>query len=32
MPVPEVETAAAELAGLLEKFSPGARVTVHPAA
>ncbi|MFF1273518.1 B3/4 domain-containing protein [Streptomyces marokkonensis] len=32
MPVPEVEAAAAELAGLLEKFSPGARVTVHPAA
>lgn len=30
LPVPELETAAAELAGLLEKFSPGARVTVHP--
>ncbi|MGX4693900.1 B3/B4 domain-containing protein [Streptomyces sp. JNUCC 63] len=29
MPVPEAETAAAELAGLLEKFSPGARVTVR---
>ncbi len=32
LPVPELETAAAELAGLLEKFSPGARVTVHPTA
>ncbi|MFE6174920.1 B3/4 domain-containing protein [Streptomyces sp. NPDC056464] len=30
MPVAEVEQAAAELAGLLEKFSPGARITVHP--
>jgi DNA/RNA-binding domain of Phe-tRNA-synthetase-like protein len=29
MPVTELETAAAELAGLLEEFSPGARVTVH---
>ncbi|MEW1681049.1 phenylalanine--tRNA ligase beta subunit-related protein [Streptomyces sp. NPDC093594] len=28
----EVEEAAAELAALLEKFSPGARITVHPAA
>lgn len=32
LPVPELEAAAAELAGLLEKFSPGARVTVHPTA
>ncbi|MEU9354928.1 phenylalanine--tRNA ligase beta subunit-related protein [Streptomyces griseoloalbus] len=32
MPVPAVETAAAELAELLERFSPGARITVHPAA
>ncbi|AYL34705.1 B3/4 domain-containing protein [Streptomyces sp. PDY-4] len=32
MPVPDVEDAAAELAGLLEKFSPGSTVTVHPAA
>ncbi|MFJ5773933.1 B3/4 domain-containing protein [Streptomyces sp. NPDC093094] len=32
MPVAEAESAAAELAGLLEKFSPGADVTVHPAA
>src|SRR5690606_24939331 len=32
LPVPELERAAAELAGLLEKFSPGARVTVHPTA
>lgn len=31
MPVAEVETAAAELAGLLEKFSPEARIMVHPA-
>ncbi|MER6127709.1 phenylalanine--tRNA ligase beta subunit-related protein [Streptomyces sp. NPDC001795] len=29
MPVADVETAGAELAELLEKFSPGARVTVH---
>ncbi|MFG2475108.1 B3/4 domain-containing protein [Streptomyces fagopyri] len=29
MPVSETEAAAAELAELLEKFSPGARVTVH---
>ncbi|MFF4800685.1 B3/4 domain-containing protein [Streptomyces sp. NPDC001351] len=29
MPVEEVERAGAELAGLLEKFSPGARITVH---
>jgi DNA/RNA-binding domain of Phe-tRNA-synthetase-like protein len=29
VPVPEVETAAAELAELLEKFSPGARITVR---
>ncbi|MFF8669569.1 B3/4 domain-containing protein [Streptomyces sp. NPDC015242] len=29
MPVAEVEAAAAELAGLLEKFSPGAEVDVH---
>ncbi|MFI9469287.1 B3/4 domain-containing protein [Streptomyces sp. NPDC052492] len=28
----EIEEAAAELAALLEKFSPGARITVHPAA
>ncbi|QER88249.1 B3/B4 domain-containing protein [Streptomyces tendae] len=27
----EIEEAAAELAALLEKFSPGARITVHPA-
>ncbi|MFK4156042.1 B3/4 domain-containing protein [Streptomyces fungicidicus] len=32
MTVPDVEDAAAELAGLLEKFSPGSTVTVHPAA
>ncbi|MCL8009882.1 B3/4 domain-containing protein [Streptomyces sp. AS02] len=32
MPVPEVERAAAELAELLEKFSPGARITVRPPA
>ncbi|MFV0137481.1 B3/4 domain-containing protein [Streptomyces sp. HMX87] len=32
MPVAEAEAAAGELAELLEKFSPGARVTVHPAA
>ncbi|MGW7202519.1 B3/B4 domain-containing protein [Streptomyces sp. NPDC054837] len=32
MPVPEVEAAAAELAELLEKFSPGARIEVHDAA
>jgi DNA/RNA-binding domain of Phe-tRNA-synthetase-like protein len=31
MPVAEVETAAAELAELLEKFSPGARITIRPA-
>ncbi|MFI2642387.1 B3/4 domain-containing protein [Streptomyces sp. NPDC018610] len=30
MPVSEVAAAGAELAELLEKFSPGARVTVHP--
>ncbi|MGW7266117.1 B3/B4 domain-containing protein [Streptomyces sp. NPDC054842] len=29
MPVADVERAGAELAGLLEKFSPGARITVH---
>jgi DNA/RNA-binding domain of Phe-tRNA-synthetase-like protein len=29
MPVAEVEKAGAELAELLEKFSPGARITVH---
>ncbi|WP_406438425.1 phenylalanine--tRNA ligase beta subunit-related protein [Streptomyces sp. NBC_01613] len=29
MPVAEVEQAGAELADLLEKFSPGARITVH---
>ncbi|MCT9082128.1 B3/B4 domain-containing protein [Streptomyces fulvoviolaceus] len=29
MPVAEVEKAAAELAELLEKFSPGAHITVH---
>ncbi|MYX29372.1 cytoplasmic protein [Streptomyces sp. SID8381] len=29
MPVAEAEAAAAELAELLEKFSPGARITVH---
>jgi len=29
MPVAEVERAGAELAQLLEKFSPGARITVH---
>ncbi|MET8411494.1 phenylalanine--tRNA ligase beta subunit-related protein [Streptomyces sp. NPDC005195] len=29
VPVAAIEAAAAELAGLLEKFSPGARVTVH---
>ncbi|MER5409858.1 phenylalanine--tRNA ligase beta subunit-related protein [Streptomyces sp. NPDC002769] len=29
MPVAGIEAAAAELADLLEKFSPGARVTVH---
>ncbi|MFF7451682.1 MULTISPECIES: phenylalanine--tRNA ligase beta subunit-related protein [unclassified Streptomyces] len=29
MPVPEVEAAAAELAELLEKFSPGARIEVR---
>ncbi|MDF3299337.1 B3/B4 domain-containing protein [Streptomyces tropicalis] len=32
MPVAEVEAAAAELAELLEKFSPGARIAVRPAA
>ncbi|MBT3162373.1 cytoplasmic protein [Streptomyces sp. Vc74B-19] len=31
-PPSEAEEAAAELAALLEKFSPGARITVHPAA
>jgi DNA/RNA-binding domain of Phe-tRNA-synthetase-like protein len=31
-PVPEIEAAAAELAELLEKLSPGARITVRPAA
>lgn len=31
MPVAEVEAAAAELAELLEKFSPGARIEVHAA-
>ncbi|MEV0637895.1 phenylalanine--tRNA ligase beta subunit-related protein [Streptomyces sp. NPDC050619] len=30
MPVTDVETAAAELAELLEKFSPGAGITVRP--
>ncbi|MFE5893444.1 B3/4 domain-containing protein [Streptomyces sp. NPDC056468] len=30
MPVAEAEQAAAELAGLLEKFSPGAHITVRP--
>ncbi|MEV6167127.1 phenylalanine--tRNA ligase beta subunit-related protein [Streptomyces sp. NPDC051954] len=30
MPVADVEAAAAELVELLEKFSPGARVTVRP--
>lgn len=29
MPVAEVELAGAELVELLEKFSPGARITVH---
>lgn len=29
MPVPDVENAAAELAELLEKFSPGAKITVR---
>ncbi|MBV7696338.1 B3/4 domain-containing protein [Streptomyces sp. TRM70350] len=29
LPVAEAEEAAAELAALLEKFSPGARITVH---
>ena len=29
MPVAEVEQAGAELAELLEKFSPGAQITVH---
>ncbi|MER5472228.1 phenylalanine--tRNA ligase beta subunit-related protein [Streptomyces sp. NPDC002935] len=29
MPVADVETAGAELAELLQKFSPGARITVH---
>ncbi len=32
MPVPEIEAAAAELAELLEKLSPGARITVRSAA
>ncbi|MFJ2241584.1 B3/4 domain-containing protein [Streptomyces sp. NPDC087859] len=31
MPVPDVEAAAAELAELLEKFSPGARIEVRDA-
>ncbi len=31
MPLADVEAAAAELAELLEKFSPGARITVHSA-
>ncbi|ANP53211.1 DNA/RNA-binding domain of Phe-tRNA-synthetase-like protein [Streptomyces griseochromogenes] len=30
MPVAEAESAAGELAELLEKFSPGARIRVHP--
>ncbi|MER5750449.1 phenylalanine--tRNA ligase beta subunit-related protein [Streptomyces sp. NPDC002088] len=30
MPVPDVEAASAELAELLEKFSPGARITIRP--
>jgi DNA/RNA-binding domain of Phe-tRNA-synthetase-like protein len=30
MPVPDIESAAAELAELLEKSSPGARITVRP--
>ena len=30
MPVADLEAAAGELAELLEKFSPGARITVHP--
>ncbi len=29
MPVADVEKAGEELAELLEKFSPGARITVH---
>ncbi|MFD0069368.1 cytoplasmic protein, partial [Streptomyces sp. NPDC127574] len=29
MPVADVEAAGAELAELLAKFSPGARITVH---
>ncbi|MER5943859.1 phenylalanine--tRNA ligase beta subunit-related protein [Streptomyces sp. NPDC001928] len=32
MPVADVENAATELAGLLEKFSPGARIEVRPPA
>lgn len=32
MPVADLEAAAGELAELLEKFSPGARITVHPPA
>ncbi|MFD5569053.1 B3/B4 domain-containing protein [Streptomyces cadmiisoli] len=32
MPVAEVVSAAGELAELLEKFSPGARIAVHPPA
>ncbi|MDH6622953.1 DNA/RNA-binding domain of Phe-tRNA-synthetase-like protein [Streptomyces sp. LBL] len=31
LPVPEIEAAAAELAELLEKFSPGARIAVRSA-
>jgi len=31
MPVAELEQAGAELAELLEKFSPGARIDVHAA-
>jgi DNA/RNA-binding domain of Phe-tRNA-synthetase-like protein len=31
MPVPDVETAAAELAELLAKFSPGAHIEIRPA-
>ncbi|MFJ7071508.1 B3/4 domain-containing protein [Streptomyces sp. NPDC098781] len=32
MPVADVESAATELAGLLEKFSPGARIEMRPPA
>jgi DNA/RNA-binding domain of Phe-tRNA-synthetase-like protein len=31
MPVPDIESAAAELAGLLQEFSPGARIAVRAA-